>query len=138
MPRSQAVANALSAKMRADQSEGSFYDDLGGRIYEGEAQQSDILPICVWTFTSVVPEQIFANADTLNVLMQADVWNSRIKGAQGCRNIHDKLVDLLDRADDVVADGYATVAVICPDQGSPRVEEDSDRQTSQWRLWALV
>ena len=135
MPRSQTIANALNAKLRSDQSSGSFYDDLGGRIYESEAQHDDSLPLCVWQVITNEALHLLANSDDLKLRLQISVLTKRVDGSHTCRNAHDKLVSLLNRKT-LIADGWSAVSVLLSDGGAPQINEDAYTQLSNWQIIA--
>jgi hypothetical protein len=138
MPTDQAIAQAIYAAVTADQSEGSFFDDLAGQVYEAEAKQDDVLPVAVFNIITVSPFITFDSSDNRTVDVQWDVYHRRGApggGAKAVRRIHDKLVDLLDRTE-LQAEGFSTVSILCTSRGAPVVEEDVYRQTSEWLIQA--
>ena len=61
----QATVTGLYALLTSDQSSGSFYDDLGGRIHEGVAPEEETLPL--WRLLGVEPERAAGGLTRLSV-----------------------------------------------------------------------
>jgi len=137
MPNDQEIAAAIHARLVSDQTAGSFFDDLGGLIYEAQARQDKAMPLCVFTIISMRPYLAFADSDDRDGDLQIDIFHKRTAkgGPRAVRALNDKLITLLDRQS-IAVEGYSKVTVFCTDRGTPQVEEDLFRQMSQWIISA--
>lgn len=119
----------------ADQSAGTFYDDLSGRVYLSQGPQDTDLPICIVSLVSNMPELTFANdgGEMRSSEFQVDLYGHKDSGAKAVGDINTKLFDLMHDATLTVA-GFTNVGVRCLDRGSPSVEEDAIRFMSRWTV----
>jgi hypothetical protein len=86
-----ALLDGVYDKLAAVQTAGTFYDDLGGRIYRHLAPDDAVEPLAVISLVTDLPERIFGNAD-----INADV-DITIHGLKGVSEaavlaIHAKLL----------------------------------------------
>ena len=112
----QAINTALYVKLTADQSAGSLYDDLGGRIFEMEGKDDDPLPLMTYAVQSS-PVQGLYNGD---IIIKAQVvftlFGHRRLGAQAIGDIEAKLFTLMNQTT-LAPTGYdSNTVVICLDR----------------------
>jgi len=113
---SQAIKTALYTKLTADQTADSFYDDVGGRIFEMEGKDDSALPLIVYDVTSTPVEGLYNG----NVIVKSQVvltlYGHRRLGAAALGAIEDKLFTLINQAT-LAPTGYDGNAVmICLDR----------------------
>jgi|6_EtaG_2_1085325.scaffolds.fasta_scaffold06074_4 hypothetical protein len=113
---SQAIKTALYTKLTADQTADSFYDDVGGRIFEMEGKDDSALPLIVYDVTSTPVEGLYNG----NVIVKSQVvltlYGHRRLGAAALGAIEDKLFTLINQAT-LAPSGYDSNAVmICLDR----------------------
>jgi len=113
---SQAIKTALYTKLTADQTADSFYDDVGGRIFEMEGKDDSALPLVVYDVTSTPVEGLYNG----NVIVKSQVvltlYGHRRLGAAALGAIEDKLFTLINQVT-LAPTGYDTNAVmICLDR----------------------
>ena len=113
---SQAIKTAIYTKLTTDQTAGSLYDDLGGRIYELEGNDDADLPLLTYEVTST-PVQGLYNG---NVIIKAQViftiYGHRRLGSAAVGVIEDKLFDLMNSGS-LAPSGYDASSVsICMDR----------------------
>ena len=113
---SQAIKTALYTKLTADQAADSFYDDVGGRIFEMEGKDDSELPLVVYDITSTPVEGLYNG----NVIVKSQVvltlYGHRRLGGAALGAIEDKLFTLINQAT-LAPSGYDSNAVmICLDR----------------------
>ena len=133
-----ALAAGFASALTTDTASGSFYDDLGGRIYEVVIpDQITALPACRWFIVTNPPDDTLANTH-IDATVQVDLYGSSEGGSAELAGIADKLFTLLHHQPIVIA-GYNGGQAICTDRGTVRLEEDGVfSSTSQWRIVATV
>jgi len=113
---SQAIKTALYTKLTADQTADSFYDDVGGRIFEMEGKDDSALPLVVYDVTSTPVEGLYNG----NVIVKSQVvltlYGHRRFGAAALGAIEDKLFTLINQAT-LAPSGYdSNTVMICLDR----------------------
>lgn len=134
MASQEAMAAGFGALLVSDQSEGSFYDDVGGRIYEMVAPEEAPLPLAVWNIITDPPDEMFGG-DDIDAEIQVDLYGEKSLGIATLGAINDKLFTLLQGQSATIT-GYDGVSIQCMDRGAREVEERAYRITSRWRLMA--
>jgi len=128
----QAIVDAIYAKLTADQTSGSVYSDVGGRIYEMRAPQDAALPLLVFT---VIPESVpLIASDNTDAEVQIDLWGHVRLGAKAIGDINDKLDALFNRVAITPTGSNAGMTQVI-DPGLRTIEEDAVRITSRWKLF---
>lgn len=113
---SQAIKTALYTKLTADQSAGSFYDDVGGRIFEMEGQDDSALPLVVYDVTSTPVEGLYNGNVVVKSQVVLTLYGHRRLGAAALGAIEDKLFTLVNQVT-LAPSGYDSNAVmICLDR----------------------
>ena len=131
----ESLLEALHAKLIADQSAGTFYDDLGGRVYSLEAPVNASMPLAVILPFSYEVEEYYDQKDAREAEFQITLWGHRNDGIAGLLDTNTKLYNLLHRASLSPA-GMDRAVVTCLDEGVESIEEDGIQILSQWRLEA--
>ena len=113
---SQAIKTALYTKLTADQTTDTFYEDVGGQIFEMEGKDDSALPLIVYDVTSTPVEGLYNG----NVIVKSQVvltlYGHRRLGAAALGAIEDKLFTLINQAT-LAPSGYDSNAVmICLDR----------------------
>lgn len=72
-----ALLDGVYDKLAAVQSSGTFYHDIGGRIYRHLAPDGAVEPLAIITLVTDLPDRIFGNAD---VDADVDVTLHGLKG----------------------------------------------------------
>ncbi len=127
--------NAIFATLTADQTAGSFFDDLGGRINLHEGPQDETLAHANFTVVTDIRERFFDGNDLL-ATFQLDIYNNAESSTpEALIAIHEKALTLLD-AQTITMANHSNAQVFVDDKGTVVKEEDSWRITSQWRVMA--
>lgn len=136
---SQAILDALHAKLVADQSAGTFYDDVGGRIYQGQGPNNVALPYCEFDSVGVEPEVFMDQGGTgprtQTADVQIDLYGNTDDGPKALGDVEQKLYDLLEKAS-ISPTGSDRGVVRCSIRMLRVVEEDAYRITDQFTIQA--
>lgn len=139
---SSGIVEAVYTKLTTDQGVGTFYNDLGGRIYVGEAPINATMPLCVLTYVGATADGHFGTAphqSWVRVVIQIDLWSDFNQGMEAVGDIDAKLWTLLHGATMSSVTGYDGVAqAVCLGRGVPTTEEHYIRTTSEWQVEALT
>lgn len=132
-----ALSKAISDALSADQTAGTLYDNVGGRLRWIVGESELDLPMMTWQFLGDVPEDFFNAADDLqDVSVQFDIYTDRNSGPDANDAIREKAHALLHRVR-LTATGYGEVQSWIDDKGSsPTVEQDAFRTTMSGTLFA--
>lgn len=132
-----ALATAIVSALSADQSSGTLYADVGGRIRWIVGESELDLPMLAFQFLGDVPEDFFdAAGDLQDVSVQFDVYTDRNSGPDANDAIREKAHALLHRVT-LTATGFGEVQSWIDDKGaSPTVEQDAFRTTMSGTLFA--
>ena len=113
---SQAIKTALYTKLTADQTAGSFYDDVGGRIYELEGKDDAALPLLAYDVTSTPVQGLYNGNVIIKSQVVLTLFGHRRLGAAALGAIEGKLFTLINQAA-LAPSGYDSNAVmICLDR----------------------
>ena len=93
---SQAIKTALYTKLTTDQSAGSLYDDVGGRIYELEGQDDASLPLLTYEVSSTPVQGLYNGTIMLRAQVIVTLYGHRRLGSAALGSIEDKLFTLLN------------------------------------------
>src|SRR6056297_2106605 len=99
----QAIATGFGAFLISDQSAGSFYDDLGGRIYEAVAAEEADMPLMVYTIITDPPINYLGGNTDIEAQIQIDLYGEWRLGAKALGDIHSKVITALEGADITIA-----------------------------------
>ena len=134
MSSQKAMLDGILAKLTADQSAGTVYDDVGGRIFQDQAPQDATLPLLVYSIITDLPWRFFESVD-IEVAIQIDLFGDT--GDQDLTTTNDRLFTLLDGAALTIS-GFTGAKMQNEERGVSSVEEDSIHIRSAWTLWANV
>lgn len=95
---SQAVKTALYTKLTTDKSAGSFYDDVGGRIYELQGTDDADLPLMTYEVTSSPVQGLYNGTIIEKSQVILTLYGHRRLGAQALGDIEAKLFTLVNQA----------------------------------------
>jgi len=113
---SQAIKTALYTKLTADQTADSFYDDVGGRIFEMEGKDDSALPLVVYDVTSTPVEGLYNGNVIVTSQVVLTLYGHRRLGAAALGAIEDKLFTLINQAT-LAPSGYdSNTVMICLDR----------------------
>lgn len=132
--------NSIYSTLTADQTSGSFYDDVDGRIWLVDGPASDDLPMAIITpITESLGGAFDTSSDDIEFVFQIDVYTSQKNTTvEALIATNEKLIALLDRVS-------VTVTNWCngqfkPDpadtRGIPTRDGDAWVINSQWILTA--
>ena len=121
---SQAIKTALYTKLTADQTADSFYDDVGGRIYELQGKDDADLPLATYEVTSSPVQGLYNGTIVEKSQVILTLYGHRRLGAQALGDIEAKLFTLINQAT-LAPSGYDTNTVmICLDRDRRSVFEE--------------
>ena len=92
---SQAVKTALYTKFTADQSAGSLYDLVGGRIFELEGKDDSELPLLVYEVSSSPVQGLYNGNVIIKSQLVVTLFGHRRLGSAAIGTIEDKLYETL-------------------------------------------
>ena len=137
MADTQAIVAAIYTALTTDQTAGSFYDDVSGRIYEGQAHQNDTLPHCVYNVI-VASQNLTHDTTDYDWLLQVDFYADAESSSMAALSaIENKAFDLLEKGA-FSATGFDAVQVLCVTRGMRTIEEDAFRIMDEFRVQATV
>lgn len=131
----ESIVEALYAKLINDQSAGTFYAALSGRIYMLEAPQNATLPLCVITPIASTVDPYFDNKHSREALVQISLWGHHNDGLSALLDINTKLYALL-QGSTFTPSGYDRALASCQDDGIESSEEDGIQVISEWLIEA--
>ena len=131
------ITKAIYTKLISVQTSGSFYDDMGGRIYVGQAPPDLVAPFAIVTLISEEHGYYFDGAadDDATALVQLDIYTTKDAGLTAHQLTSETVQALINRASlSTVSSG--TVQVYITDFGAPEVEADTLRSILQLDVMA--
>ena len=126
----QATVTGLYALLTSDQSSGSFYDDLGGRIHEGVAPEEETLPHMVFTEITDPPINYLGGSSDIEMQVQLDIYSERSLGPNELGDIHTKVLTALEGASLTIA-GYVGGQLEFTERGRYSIDGDARRVTME-------
>lgn len=132
---SQAIIEGLKTKLYADQTAGTFYAAVSGRIYENQAPQNSELPHCVFTMVNSDVERYMTGQRSFDCTVTFDIYGKADLGLEVLGDIEEKLYDLLDGVSLTVA-GADRGVVTFNSRNVRGTEEDAHRITDEVRIQA--
>jgi hypothetical protein len=144
--QARTLIDAVYDRLTADQSAGSLYDDLGGRIYFVRGPQNAALPLLIFRVQTDEPlyyldratgAQTYANGPDVDAELHLVLVGSTAAGAAALEDINTKLLTLL-HGQPISVTGYNAGQTFCIERGAPAADEDAVRITTRWRVWASV
>ena len=120
---SQAIKSSLYTKLTADQSGGSLYDDLSGRIFELEGKDDEALPLMTYEVVSSPVAGLFDGEIIVKSQVVFTIFGHRRLGAAAIGSIEEKLFTLLKDAE-LAPSGYDRGVVVPLDRDRRTVFEE--------------
>jgi len=93
----ESILAGVMTKLTADQSAGTFYEAVGGRIYRTVAPPDKTEPLAVVSISDDAPDRYFSAADTFGTL-NISIFGTRDASETTLQAIAAKLFTLLDGA----------------------------------------
>ena len=128
---SQDVVKAFYDQLISDQTSGSFYDRVSGRIYELEGPTNAALPLAVFSLITSPYADTFDGSSVKDYTFQVDIYGRKRAGMSAAGAINTALFTLLDRQTITVPNNDDGL-VRCLIQGVRTVEDDAVRIRSEW------
>lgn len=140
MGDTQNILDALYTKLIADQSSGTLYDLLGGRIYGMFAPQDEAMPLLVFNITDDPKGKFFGNKTSEDLAIDFDIYGDAEIGpaaSGGVGEIENSLFDLLEGFE-LSASGYDRGVVLFQSRNVRILEEKAVRVTSRAIIRAVT
>lgn len=131
----QAIIDGIYTKLTTDQSAGTLYDDVDGRIGNAQPTQDQPLPFVSFFFPVTPVFLTFGSSNSHGSVLQVDIYHDADSGAKACRALADKAFSLLNRSS-ITATGWNGVRLLCVERGDPEREEDAFRVMQQYTIAA--
>jgi len=112
---SQDIKTAIYTKLTTDQSEGSLWDLVGGRIYEMEGKDDADLPLLVYEVTSSPVQGLYNGTIIVKAQVVFTIYGHRRLGSASIGTIEEKLYDLLKDVE-LAPSGYDRGVVVALDR----------------------
>jgi len=125
-------------KLTAVQTSGTLYDDITGRIFEGQARHDETLPLLIYNVILDDPATTFSK-NHIDATVQFDLYYPASSGAAAAAVTNDKIYALLHTSNQGTAwatTGHATAHGICTERGQLTFEEDAIRIRSEFQILA--
>ena len=126
----QATITGLYSLLTSDQTSGSFYDDLGGRIHEGVAPEEEALPHMVYVEIADPPINYLGGSSDIEMQVQLDIYAERRLGPNALGNIHTKVLTALEGASVTIA-GHVGGQFEFTERGRYIIDGDARRVTME-------
>lgn len=133
----QAMIDGVWDKLVAVTSDGTFYDDLGGRIYVDEAPDDAALPLAIITLVVDVPDEFFGGED-IDALFDISVFGSKEDGMRTTQASVKTLLALLDDATDISISGFNGVSIKATDRGIRLWDDNRPQIVTSWAITATA
>ena len=128
----QALVDGIYSKLTAVTSSGTVYDDVGGRIYEGQGPHDAALPLLVFNLITDITDQHFGK-DNIDTTVQFDIYGDRQLGSKAVRTTSDRLFTLL-HGQSLTVSGFSQIIPQCIERGTLQVEEDAYRMMAEFQI----
>lgn len=113
---SQAIKTAIYTKLTADQSGGSLYEAVGGRIFELQGKDDADLPLLTYEVTSTPIQGLYNGTVVVKSQVIFTIYGHRRLGSAAVGTIEDKLFTLMNQAT-LAPTGYDTNCIsVCLDR----------------------
>jgi hypothetical protein len=130
---SLAIVNAIYTQLTTDQTAGSLYAAVSGRIYHLQSIENGTLPLLVFGVVSCTPAYNFNGSVTETTLVEFTIYNDAFgAGAAAIGAIEAKLLTTLDNVV-LSPTGYDRLTVRCEQRGVSSMVEDAIASTSVYR-----
>lgn len=131
----QSMLDGVWDKLTAVQTAGTFYDDVGGRIYQDEAPDEEPLPAAVILLTTDFVDRYFDGED-IDAEFDIAVYGSKTDGMRSLAGTVKTLIELLDNATDVSITGFDSVEVQCTERGVRLWDDGRPQIVTSWTITA--
>lgn len=108
---SQAINTAIYTKLTADQSAGTLYAAVGGRIFENEGQDDSALPLLVYEVTTAETSNVMDGKEIIRANVTFTLFGHKRLGNAALGTIEGKLYTLLN-GEGITTTGYDRGVVI--------------------------
>lgn len=122
---SQSLTEGIYGMLTANQGAGTFYSDLGGRIYEMVSPEEAALPLMVFNLITDPPDERFASDDILATI-QIDLYGERRLGSEVLGDIQTKILANIDGASPTIS-GYTGGVFEFTERGARSIDGDAIR-----------
>tara|TARA_R100001594_G_scaffold150505_2_gene212034 strand:- start:11762 stop:12175 length:414 start_codon:yes stop_codon:yes gene_type:complete len=113
---SQAIKTAIYTKLTTDQSAGSLYEAVGGRIFELEGKDDADLPLLTYEVTSTPVQGLYNGTVIVESQVIYTIYGHRRLGSAALGTIEDKLFTLMNQSI-LAPTGYDTNCIsVCLDR----------------------
>ena len=126
----QATITGLYGALAADQSAGSFYTDLGGRIYEGVAPEEGPLPHMVFVHITDPAVNYLGGSTGIEAQVQIDLYGERRLGAKALGDIQAKVLTAMEGTEITIA-GHVGGQLEFTERGRRSIDGDAHRVTME-------
>ena len=92
----QAIKTAIYTKLTADQTAGTLYAAVGGRIFENEGQDDSALPLLVYEVTSSTTSNVMDGKEIVQSVATFTLYGHKRLGTAALGSIEGKLYSLLN------------------------------------------
>ena len=131
----QAIKTALYTKLVADQTAGTLYAAVGGRIYEAEGPDDAALPLLTYDVTSSPVAGLFDDEIIVVSTVNFTIFGHRRLGAAAIGDIEDKLFSLIESVA-LAPTGYDRGVVVCQDRDRRTVLDEIIASESTYTIEA--
>ena len=128
----QALVKGIYDLLIATTTVPGFFEDMGGRIFDTQADLDEPLPLVTFQIISDVPRLDFAKAH-IDALVQLDLYSERTRGGKYARDINDLVYDVMHTGAPTVA-GFSGVIMHNVERGFVEVVEDVVHIRSQFQI----
>lgn len=108
---SQAIKSAIYTKLTSDQTSGSLYDSVGGRIYELQGADDADLPLLTYEVSSSPVQGLYNGNIVIKSQVVFTIYGHRRLGVAAIGLIEGKLYDLL-KDSELAPTGYDRGVVV--------------------------
>ena len=129
----QAIKTAIYTKLTDDQTAGTLYAAVGGRIFENEGQDDSALPLLVYEVTSSATSNMMGGKEILQAIATFTLYGHKRLGNAALGALEDKLYNLLNDAE-LTTTGYDRAVVLAT---SRDVRQNFDDVLSSQSVYTL-
>lgn len=125
------MKNFYTALMTKFNLGGDFYDDIGGRMYQGEAPERATYPYCVFSHISNTQEDVFKNKID-DIVIQFSIFSEKSSSTE----VHDAMTDLKAMFDDcILTVSGGTVICLYRLSDGPLMRQEVTTQSGVQMIW---
>jgi hypothetical protein len=131
----QAIKTAIYTKLTADQTAGTLYAAVGGRIFENEGQDDSALPLLVYEVTSSATSNVMTGDKEIVQAVATLLYGHKRLGSAALGSIEGKLYSLLNGIS-MTTTGYDRGVVLATSRDIRQNFEDVLSSQSVYRIEA--